>query len=108
MFGAIPGAIVGDAQDADLQYPSPALVKSLTLWRQEADLCEYIHVIEDVPGQSARVYLFQRDSIQERSWPPGCKITVPGGGSATPETGSSHARVTGDWTEHDIFRSSVF
>jgi hypothetical protein len=42
---------------------APVLLKSLTPWRQGADLCEYIDVIEDVPGQSARVYLFQRDSI---------------------------------------------
>jgi hypothetical protein len=41
----------------------PALVKSLTPSRQELNLCEYIDVVEDAPGQSARVYMFRRDSI---------------------------------------------
>ena len=40
---------------------APVLLKSLTPWRP--GLCEYIDVIEDVPGRSARVYMFWRDSV---------------------------------------------
>lgn len=42
---------------------APALLKSLTPSRQKKDLCEYIDVVEDISGQSARVYLFWRDSV---------------------------------------------
>jgi hypothetical protein len=42
---------------------NPVLLKSLAPSRQEPDLCEYIDVIEDVPGQSARVYMFWRDTV---------------------------------------------
>jgi hypothetical protein len=48
----------------DCTHPrAPVLLKSLTPSRQEPDLCEYINVVEDVPGRSARVYMFWRDSI---------------------------------------------
>jgi hypothetical protein len=39
------------------------LLKSLTPSRQEHGACEYVDVIEDAPGQSARVYAFWRDAI---------------------------------------------
>jgi hypothetical protein len=39
----------------------PVLVKSLVLSRDEAGLREYVDAIEDIPGRSARVYLFRRD-----------------------------------------------
>jgi hypothetical protein len=39
------------------------LVKSLRPARQEPGLCEYIDIAEDRPGQSARVYMFWRDSL---------------------------------------------
>ena len=42
---------------------APVLLKSLTPSRHEQDLCEYIDVVEDIPGQSARVYMFWRESI---------------------------------------------
>jgi hypothetical protein len=38
-----------------------ALVKTLPPSRQEPNLCEYLDVVEDRPGQSARVYMFWRD-----------------------------------------------
>lgn len=43
--------------------PSPLLLKTLTLVRQEQGEREYLDVIENVPGQSARVYAFWRDSV---------------------------------------------
>jgi hypothetical protein len=42
---------------------APVLLKSLAPSRPEPGLCEYIDVVEDVPGQSARVYIFWRDSV---------------------------------------------
>jgi hypothetical protein len=42
---------------------TPALLKSLAPARQEPRSSEYIDVIEDGPGQSARVYMFWRDTI---------------------------------------------
>jgi hypothetical protein len=42
---------------------APVLLKSLAPSRQEQDLCEYIDVVEDAPGQSARVYMFWRASV---------------------------------------------
>lgn len=42
---------------------APVLLKSLMPSRQEPGICEYIDVVEDAPGQSARVYLFRRDSV---------------------------------------------
>jgi hypothetical protein len=42
---------------------APVLIKSLAPTRQEPGLCEYIDVVEDIPGQSARVYMFWRESI---------------------------------------------
>jgi hypothetical protein len=42
---------------------NPVLLKSLAPSRQEPDLCEYIDVIDDAPGQSARVYIFWRDTV---------------------------------------------
>ena len=38
------------------------LLKSLAPSRQEPDLCEYVDVVEDRPGQSSRVYAFWRNS----------------------------------------------
>lgn len=38
----------------------PLLVKSLTPSRRKKDYCEYVDVVEDAPGQSARVYMFWR------------------------------------------------
>jgi hypothetical protein len=39
------------------------LLKTLTPSHHEPGLCEYIDVVEGVPGQSARVYMFWRDSV---------------------------------------------
>ena len=39
------------------------LVKTLAPSRQEPNLCEYLDVVEDRPGRSARVYAFWRDSV---------------------------------------------
>jgi len=41
----------------------PTLVKTLAQSHHEPGLCEYIDVVEDAPGQSARVYMFWRDSV---------------------------------------------
>jgi len=41
-----------------------ALLKSLSPSRQEARVTEYIDVVEGARGQSARVYVFYRDSIR--------------------------------------------
>jgi hypothetical protein len=48
--------------ESTLQKPA-ALVKTLPPSRQEPGLCEYLDVAEDRPGQSARVYMFWRDSL---------------------------------------------
>lgn len=40
---------------------APVLVKALIPVHQQADLCEYVDVVEDVPGQSARVFMFWSD-----------------------------------------------
>jgi hypothetical protein len=45
------------------QPRTPILLKSLAPSRQEPGLCEYIDVVENAPGQSARVYMFWRDSV---------------------------------------------
>jgi hypothetical protein len=42
---------------------SPVLVKSLAASIQEPHRREYVDVVENIPGQSARVYLFQRDTV---------------------------------------------
>lgn len=42
---------------------APVLIKSLVPTRQEPGLCEYVDVDEDIPGQSARVYIFWRESV---------------------------------------------
>jgi hypothetical protein len=42
---------------------APVLLKSLTPLHQGPGICEYFDVAEDVPGQSARVYMFWRDDI---------------------------------------------
>jgi hypothetical protein len=48
----------------DCSHPGePILLKSLTPSRQEQDFAEYLDVIENAPGQSARVYMFWRDSL---------------------------------------------
>jgi hypothetical protein len=48
----------------DCSHPrGPVLLKSLTPSRQEPELSEYIDVVDNVPGQSARVYMFWRDSV---------------------------------------------
>jgi hypothetical protein len=39
------------------------LLKTLPPSRQESDLCEYVDVAEDRQGQSARVYLFWRNTV---------------------------------------------
>lgn len=44
------------------QPGAPVLLKSLTPSRREPGLCEYIDVVEDIPGRSARVYMFWRES----------------------------------------------
>jgi hypothetical protein len=41
----------------------PALLKTLAPSRQEPSLSEYVDVVEDRPGQSARVYVFWRDAV---------------------------------------------
>jgi hypothetical protein len=41
----------------------PRLVKNLAPLRQDQGLCEYLDVVEDRPGRSARIYTFWRDSI---------------------------------------------
>jgi hypothetical protein len=43
--------------------PVPVLLKTLAPSRQDKKLCEYLDVIEEVPGRSARVYLFWRDRL---------------------------------------------
>ncbi len=48
--------------ESTLQKPA-ALVKTLALSRQEPGLCEYLDVAQGRPGQSARVYMFWRDSL---------------------------------------------
>lgn len=40
----------------------PVLLKSLAPVALDPGLCEYLDVVENIPGQSARVYLFWRDS----------------------------------------------
>ena len=48
----------------DCTPPRPAvLLKTLAPSHHEPGLSEYIDVIEDAPGQSARVYMFWRDSV---------------------------------------------
>jgi len=48
----------------DCSHPrAPVLLKSLAPSRHEQDLSEYIDVVEDAPGRSARVYMFWRDSV---------------------------------------------
>jgi hypothetical protein len=48
----------------DCTPPQPvALLKTLATSHYEPGLCEYVDVVQDVPGQSARVYMFWRDSI---------------------------------------------
>lgn len=47
--------------ESTLQTPA-ALVKTLAPLRQESGLSEYLDVAEDRAGQSARVYMFWRDS----------------------------------------------
>jgi hypothetical protein len=48
----------------DCAPPRPAtLLKTLAPSHHEPGLCEYIDVVEDAPGQSARVYMFWRDSL---------------------------------------------
>jgi hypothetical protein len=42
---------------------APELVRTLPPSRQEPNTCEYLDIVEDCPGQSARVYKFWRDSI---------------------------------------------
>jgi hypothetical protein len=42
---------------------SAALVKTLPPSRQEPSICEYLDVVEDRPGRSARVYMFWRDTV---------------------------------------------
>jgi hypothetical protein len=48
--------------ESTLQKPA-TLVKSLSPLRREPGLCEYLDIAEDRRGQSARVYLFWRDSF---------------------------------------------
>lgn len=45
-----------------LPHRAPTLIKSLTPARHEQGQCEYLDVIEDARGQSARVYALWRDS----------------------------------------------
>ena len=46
----------------DCSHPrAPVLMKSLTPSSREPGCCEYVDTVEDVPGQSARVYMFWRD-----------------------------------------------
>jgi hypothetical protein len=42
---------------------APVLIKSLAPLRQEPGLCEFIDTVENIPGRSARVYMFRRDSV---------------------------------------------
>jgi hypothetical protein len=42
---------------------APILLKSLTPAQRQPGLCEYIDVAKDIPGRSARVYMFWRDSL---------------------------------------------
>jgi hypothetical protein len=48
--------------ESTLQKPA-VLLKSLAPSSQGAGLCEYVDVAEDRPGQSARVYMFWRDTV---------------------------------------------
>jgi hypothetical protein len=48
--------------ESTLQQPA-ALVKTLAPSRQEPGLCEYLDVAEDRHGQSARVYMFWRETV---------------------------------------------
>jgi hypothetical protein len=48
--------------ESTLQMPA-ALLKTLPPSRQEPGICEYVDVAEDRKGQSARVYMFWRDSV---------------------------------------------
>jgi hypothetical protein len=48
--------------ESTLQKPA-ALVKTLPPLRQEPGLCEYLDVAQDRSGQSARVYMFWRESL---------------------------------------------
>jgi hypothetical protein len=54
----------------------PSLVKSLVPVRRKPGLAEYTDVMEDLPGRSARVYLFWRDSLQK---PPTLRLDRVGG-----------------------------
>jgi hypothetical protein len=48
----------------DCTPPRPAgLLKTLAPSHQEPGLCEFLDVVENAPGQSARVYMFWRDSV---------------------------------------------
>jgi hypothetical protein len=48
----------------DCTSPRPVtLLKTLAPSHHEPGLCEYIDKVEDAPGQSARVYMFWRDSV---------------------------------------------
>jgi hypothetical protein len=40
---------------------APELRKGLTPSRSEKGLCEYVDLVDDIPGQSARVYMFWRN-----------------------------------------------
>lgn len=42
---------------------SPVLLKSLAPSHREVDLCEYVDIVENAPGRSARVYMFWRESM---------------------------------------------
>jgi hypothetical protein len=41
----------------------PRLLKTLTPSKEEPGVCEYTDTVENIAGQSARVYLFWRDSV---------------------------------------------
>src|SRR5271165_3427638 len=43
------------------------LLKNLPPERQDQEFCEFVDVVEDRQGQSARVYAFWRDSAERRS-----------------------------------------
>jgi hypothetical protein len=45
----------------DCSGKAPELLKSLTPSRSEKGLCEYVDLVDDIPGQSARVYMFWRE-----------------------------------------------
>jgi hypothetical protein len=49
--------------ESTLQKPA-TLVKSLAPSLRDQGLCEYVDIAEDRPGQSARVYIFWRDSVE--------------------------------------------